>query len=154
MPEFVPLDVWFAPREHEPPKSAAVLDTATAVDREPADVMEAVAQARRFSAALSDAVAAALDDVLRDIACDVLARELMLAPADIAAIARHALERYAGDTPLKLRVHPDDLSTVESLEVPAAVDPQLRRGDVTLDLRSGSIDASLHARLESLLSQR
>ena len=154
MPEFVPFDAWFAARKHEPPKNDAVLDTATVVELEPGDVVEAVAQARRFCAALSDAVAMALDDLLRDIACDLLARELMLAPADVAAIARHALQRYAGDKLLKLRVHPEELSTVETLGVPAAADPQLHRGDVALDLRSGSIDASLRVRLESLLAQR
>jgi flagellar biosynthesis/type III secretory pathway protein FliH len=116
------------------------------------DVEDALAAARRFNAALADALALSLERLVRDIACDVLARELLLAPCDVAAVAARALQRYAGEGALRLRVHPGDVAACAALEVPVVGDGSLRTGDVILDVRCGSIDASLGARLETLLS--
>jgi flagellar biosynthesis/type III secretory pathway protein FliH len=158
MPDrFVPLDEFF--RRPAPDESAPAARTETPPAQAPAperanEVAEALAAVRRFRAALADAVAAALDELLRDIACDVLARELTLAPADVAAIAAGALERYAADSPVSVRVHPDECSALSGLDLTAIGDPGLRRGDVVVDLHSGTIDASLGARLEYLLAAR
>lgn len=164
MPDrFVPLDEFFrrsASDEAPRPDAAAApartpeLERANDVPEGASAVVDALAAVRRFRAALADAVAAALDDLLRDIACDVLARELTLAPADVAAIAARALERYAADSPVSVRVHPDECSVLAGLDLTAIGDPGLRRGDVVVDLHSGTIDASLGARLECLLAAR
>jgi len=116
------------------------------------DVHGALAAARRFSAALADALALSLDRLLRDIACDVLARELALAPCDVAAIAAHALRRYLDEEPLRLRVHPDDVHACAALDIGIVADESLRVGDAVLEVRCGSIDASMEARLEVVLS--
>jgi flagellar biosynthesis/type III secretory pathway protein FliH len=122
--------------------------------QEPADdLADALSEARRFRAALADALDMAVEDLLGDIARNVLARELMLAPADVTAIVEAALERYAGDVPVRVRAHPEDVEVLARLGLPVQADPSLRRGDAGIDLRSGSIDASLLARLESVLSR-
>jgi flagellar biosynthesis/type III secretory pathway protein FliH len=114
-------------------------------------VFDALAAARRFHAALADAADAALDNLLRNIACDVLGRELALAPADVASIVAAALERYAADSPVRLRAHPDETSALGGFNLAVIADRGLRRGDVAIDVRAGTIDASLGARLEHVL---
>jgi hypothetical protein len=118
----------------------------------PSDVDGALAEARRFSAALADALALSLERLLPVVACDVLARELVLAPCDVAAIAARALRRYLDEEPLRLRVHPDDVQACVALDVGIVADQSLRVGDVVLEVRCGSIDASMEARLEVMLS--
>jgi hypothetical protein len=120
---------------------------ATTVDSEPV-----LAEARRFAAALADGIALSLERLVRDIACEVLARELALAPCDVATIAARALHRYLDEEPVRVRVHPDDIAACSALELAVVADRSLRAGDVVLDVRCGSIDASLGARLETLLS--
>jgi flagellar biosynthesis/type III secretory pathway protein FliH len=117
------------------------------------DLVDALAEARRFRAALADAIDMAVEDLLRDIARSVLARELTLAPADLVAIVEAALERYAADVPLRVRAHPEEVQALARVGLPIHADPNLRRGDAAIDLRNGSIDASLVARLESVLSR-
>ncbi|MGH7736691.1 MAG: FliH/SctL family protein [Candidatus Tyrphobacter sp.] len=107
---------------------------------------------RRFYAALADALDCALDDLMRDVASDVLARELALAPADVARLAHDALSRLASQEPLYVAVHRDDAGALAALHVPVRIDETLRRGDASIVLRYGSIDASLGARLQDVLA--
>jgi flagellar biosynthesis/type III secretory pathway protein FliH len=118
----------------------------------PSDAHGVLAATRRFSAALADALALALERLLCDIARDVLARELVLAPCDVATIAARALNRYLDEEPLRLRVHPDDVSACAALDVGIVADQSLRVGDAVLEVRCGTIDASMEARLEVVLS--
>jgi hypothetical protein len=162
MPEgFVPLEVAL---RRTPGDETATLQIHSAVESPPAASAsadmpgdggardaDALAGVRRFHAALADAVDASVDDLLRDIACEVLGRELTLAPADLACIAAAALRRYADDSPVRLRAHPDEMAALTGLNLPVVADCELRRGDVTVDLRAGSIDARLGTRLESVL---
>ncbi len=120
---------------------------------EPCPCAGALSEVRRFHAALADALDLALEGLLRDLACDVLARELSLAPADVAAIAARALARYANDSPLRIRVHPEELFRLDGFEVPVVADSELRRGDVAIDVRCGTIDAGLGARLQCALER-
>lgn len=111
---------------------------------------EALRSVRLFRAAVAEGVDAALGDLLNDIAADVLARELQLAPADIARVVERALVRYFADDPLQVMVHPDDAPAVKC-DVPVVKEPLLRRGDARLVLRCGSVDASLGVRLASVM---
>jgi flagellar biosynthesis/type III secretory pathway protein FliH len=152
MPDgFVPLDRALRPVPEPPTISDEVAAAVVSMrDSEP-DLEDAAAEARRFRAALADALALSLERLVRDVACDVLARELLLAPVNVAAIAARALERYLDDGPLRVRVHPDDRVACATLDVPVVADERLRAGDVVLDVRCGTIDASLGARLETVL---
>jgi hypothetical protein len=145
MPEaFVPL------AQHVRAEYAPV---APVPEPEPASAPVAAAShaVRRFHAALADALAAAKDDLLRDLACSVLARELALAPADVERIAIALLARVRDERPVRVRAHADDVSALAHIGVPVEVDERARRGDLTIVLRYGSIDASLGARLADVL---
>jgi len=114
----------------------------------------ALREVRIFRAALADALEAQLSNLSRDVAIAVLARELELAPVDVRAIARRAIERAAPQEAISIRVHPSELSLLEDDGLPAAGDATLRRGDVAVDVRSGTIDATLGARLSEWLCGR
>lgn len=162
MPDpFVPFEIAFAPaspgEEADAPRAAVdVIESATGGDSDAEDARSArsaLAAVRRFRAALADALDAQLDEIVREVVCELLGRELQIAHADVTAIARGALARYAADLPLRVRAHPHDVPALETLELPIVTDAALRRGDLTIELRSGTIDASLGARLEALLAR-
>lgn len=132
-------------------KEAAPLE----IDVEPeilADEFELARDVRVFRARIADAVDGAVETILTDIAVDVLARELRLAPADVDRIVNAALERFFGENPLRVRVHRDDVARV-SCAVPVTGDESLLPGDAVIELQNGSIDASLGVRLATLLAK-
>ncbi|MBV8638441.1 MAG: hypothetical protein JO322_10170 [Candidatus Eremiobacteraeota bacterium] len=159
---FVPMRAWLERGDD----SAPVPDTGAELDREPEPFVEpqlpnsfedeidvAIGEARRFRAALADALDACVEELLRDVAGDVLARELRLAPCDVRAIVERAVERYGVD-PLCIRVNSADARAFEATGEKVVVDDRVRGGDVFIDIRQGSIDASLGARLERVLAPR
>ncbi len=119
----------------------------------PNGLNEALHEVRRFRAALTDALEAACEEVLRDVAIDVLARELLLAPAAIARIAEASLDRFWEEEPIALLAHPDEAAHLGALALPVRGDASLRRGDVMIALRFGSIDLTLGARLAHVLGK-
>ncbi len=146
--EFVPLELFL-----RPPREPAL----TVVERPPpmpatAELEDTIRAARRFRAALADAVDIAVARLLPEIARDVLARELRLAPADIAAITDAALERCAGEKTLVLRVHPAEVDALADGRIAVVSDATLRPGDAVLELQSGTIDLRMDARLDAILS--
>ncbi len=84
--------------------------------------------------------------LLESLARDVLARELMLAPADLDALAARALRAFAESEPLALVVAPADAERVSS-PLPVRVDPALVAGDLLVAVRDGEIDARFALRL-------
>jgi flagellar biosynthesis/type III secretory pathway protein FliH len=114
------------------------------------EMREAISEVRRFRAALADALDLALERVLHDIAASVLARELELAPVDIARIVEQTLRRHADEQPVTLRVHPAEVELAVAAGLPVQPDERLRRGDMTIVLRSGTIDLSLGTRVTAL----
>ena len=115
-------------------------------DTAQADLGAAVRDARLFRARLADALDDALARLLREVAADVLARELRLAPCDVRELARRALERAPA---VRLRVAPADAGGDYGL--PVAVDPALHAGDAVFELDGGALDARLGVRLASVL---
>jgi hypothetical protein len=110
------------------------------------DVAAAAREARLFRARLADALDDALARLLREIAADVLARELRLAPCDVAEIARRALERAPA---VRVRVASADAGDAYGL--PSVVDPELHAGDAVFELDGGALDARLGVRLATVL---
>lgn len=142
--ETQPAAVQNAPAEaavHEPEESAELREAWQALARE----------VRLFRARLEDELAIALDALLPDLAADVLGRELRLQPVDLANIVSAAVARYAHEEPLRVRVHPSDAGSMAGLAVEVLCDGEIRRGDAILELRCGTIDATLGARLDELL---
>lgn len=111
----------------------------------------AIQAAARLHASVREAVAQRTDDLLRAIAAEVLARELHLAPADVAAIAQRLAREHELDEPLALHVHPSDARAAAVGTLPVIVDPALRPGDVVLRVREGALDAALGVRLAAVL---
>ncbi len=107
---------------------------------------------RRFRAALVDALDVAVQQLLAEIAENVLARELTVAGADVAAIVAKTRERFSSERVLRVRVHPRDRRALDSLEIDSVLDERLVPGDVIAELHSGTIDLRLRARLESALA--
>lgn len=147
-PAFVALAVFLRPEPAQSSGDAGVED-APPVDAD--ELAETVAAVRCFRAALADALDVAVQTLLADIAAGVLARELELAPSDIAGVVARARERFASEDPLVVRVHPGDLARLAGAPFTTVADERLRRGDVTIELHSGTIDARLGTRLDAVL---
>jgi flagellar biosynthesis/type III secretory pathway protein FliH len=99
-----------------------------------------------FRARLADAFDAASARLLRELATDVLARELRMAPCDIAAL----VARLCAQAPVvRVRVAPSEVS--DAFGFPCVADPTLGAGDAILELEGGVIDARLGVRLALLL---
>ncbi len=109
---------------------------------------EAARDVRLFRARLADALDRATRDLVRDLAYAVLGRELALAPADVAAIAKRLLAEHAAATPVTIR---HALGEPVDVGLPAIADPALECGDVVLVLEGGELDARLGVRLDVIL---
>ena len=111
-----------------------------------AGIAEALRDARLFRARLADAFADAAPRLLRELACEVLARELRLAPCDLAVLVRRVSERIPV---VRVRVAAPDLGAVTG--VPLVADPALAAGDAILEIAGGALDARLGVRLAAVL---
>jgi flagellar biosynthesis/type III secretory pathway protein FliH len=140
------------PQELEVPvEDATACETAQCDERAEAEAA-IVRDLHLFHACIAEGVEAAVELLLSDIAADVLARELQIAPAEIESIVRRALERYAQEQPLRVRLSPSEAARI-SCSVPIVADECLREGDAVIELRDGSIDASLGVRLACVLER-
>jgi flagellar assembly protein FliH len=158
---FVPLRAWLQPPVldcelvapelpgNEPVWPAELDDIPPACD----DLDDALAGVRRFRAMLGEALDAAAGELCRDIALEIAGRDLALADVEIATIVRRACERYAAHEPLAVRAHPDDAAALAQA-YRVVPDASLRRGDAVVEVRAGSIDATLGVRLQRLLERR
>ncbi len=142
-----------APDErHQVPAFEAIEEPLTQAEpvESVAHEIDVLREMRLFRARIIEATEAAVETLVADIAADVLARELRLAPADVETIVDRALQRFFEDEPLRVRVHADDALNVEC-GVPLVTDAKLQRGDAVIELRTGTIDARLGVRLATLL---
>jgi flagellar biosynthesis/type III secretory pathway protein FliH len=144
-PPFIPA----VPTAEEEPRSMATEaghHELVADDVAHREVIAAAREARLFRARLADAFDDALARLLRELAADVLARELRLAPCDVAEIARRVLQ---GAPAVRVRVSRAD--AVGDCGLPVVADPELHPGDAVLELTGGALDARLGVRLATVL---
>jgi flagellar biosynthesis/type III secretory pathway protein FliH len=167
--EFVALaDLLRAPAANVPPQEIAAerdicqleRSTETAhVDTVREAVRDAVRDARLFRARLADAFDDTAARLLRELATDVLARELRLAPCDLAVIVRRAAERAPV---VRVRVAPGDVACAahgpRALaggtligDIPFVADSVLGPGDAIVELEGGALDVRLGVRLAAVL---
>jgi hypothetical protein len=120
------------------------------------EVVEVLREARVFRARLVDAFDAAAARLVRELAAQVLVRELRLAPCEIADLVARARERFPV---LRVRVSPRDATRLQgtssgaaaSADVSVIVDEQLDDGDAILEVAGGALDARLGVRLAGVL---
>ena len=144
-PEFVPLATLLAAPADVAPAPEPI-PAPPAPERETCTTCATLRDALLFRATLADALDDAVARMLREIAAGVLARELCLAPCDLAAI----VARVRAQTPvLRVRVARADAGCV--LDVPTLVDDALQPGDAVVELDGGAIDARLGVRLACVL---
>ncbi len=103
-----------------------------------------------FRAYALETLECSVDRLLTSLAEEVLGRELLLAPADVAEITQRAMRRYEREGPLRLRVSAADLNTI-TCSLPMVVDGELQPGDFILEVRDGVLDARLPVRLGCVL---
>jgi flagellar biosynthesis/type III secretory pathway protein FliH len=121
---------------------AADADESAAAD----EIAAVLREARLFRARLADAFDDAAERLVRELAADVLARELRLAPCDLARI----VQRVAARAPaVCIRVAPGDVARITGIAVLA--DPALCAGDAIVEVTGGALDARLGVRLAAVL---
>jgi len=150
---FVPLEDLLRPRAAagvvpEPPVTIDVVPPEIVAPNAARDLTEALRAARLFHATLADALTNACERLLRDIAADVLARELHLAPVDITAIIGRVISECP-DEPVRVRVAPSDVHVACGL--PVVADEALRAGDAIVEFVHGTVDARMGVRLADVL---
>ncbi len=123
------------------------------VDERASDIAAALHDARLFRARLADAFDAAVAHLLRELASDVLARELRLEPCDLAVLVRRVCERAPV---VRVRVAAGDVARIDAASfscarVPVVEDSTLAGGDVIVELAGGALDARLGVRLATVL---
>ena len=115
-------------------------------------VSAALRDARLFRARLADALDDAGSRLLRELASNVLARELRIEPCDLAAIVQRVIERAPV---VRVRVAACDVERVAAVLVArgcdVAGDSALAAGDAMLELAGGALDARLGVRLAMVL---
>lgn len=124
-----------------------------AADVSPDVVREAVRDARLFRARLGDAFDDAAARLLRELASEVLARELRLAPCDLVELVRRVRERAPV---VRVRVAACDVARVAGAPlardgVAVLDDSALAGGDAVVELAGGALDARLGVRLAMVL---
>jgi flagellar biosynthesis/type III secretory pathway protein FliH len=100
--------------------------------------------------AAHEAYERAVPRLLEALARDVLARELVVSPPDLAALSRSLAAEFANDEPVAFAIAREDLACFPP-GLPVRVDPRLRAGDVVLEVRDGEIDARFAVRVRSAI---
>ncbi len=109
----------------------------------------AVRDATLFSARIADAFECVRERLLTECVQTIVARELLLAPVDVARVVADLVEAHG--QPMRVRLAPDDRDV--ACEFPVVIDPNLKHGDAILELQSGIIDARLAVRVADLVSR-
>jgi Flagellar assembly protein FliH len=137
----------------DPDKERVSCTSKTSASPELVDVLR---DARVFRARLVDAFDEAAARLVRELAAQVLVRELRLAPCEIAELVARARERLPV---LRVRVSPYDATRMHDVSSDAAAsgdvsviaDEQLDDGDAILEVAGGALDARLGVRLADVL---
>ena len=136
------------PLEDDGPASEAAVPETDADERAVARIASDVALMRL---AALEAFESGTERLLRALAEDVLARELALAPADVAALAARALAAFVEHEPVEIAVAPCD---AERVRAPVAVraDAQLAPGDLVVRVRDGAFESTFAFRASAALA--
>ncbi len=158
MPDgFVPLAASLrappAPARTEPAPTAQVARANDgAIDETAHPLAEFAGDLALARLAALEAYERAVPRLLDALAREVLGRELVSAPPDVAAVARALAAEFSAEEPVAFAVAREDLARFPA-GIPARVDPRLRAGDVVLDVRDGEIDARFALRVRAAVAR-
>jgi hypothetical protein len=111
---------------------------------------ELASDVRLFRARLADVLEAHARRLLPELLRRVVGRERAAAPCDVGRLAGELVAAQAARGPVRVRVAPGDARSLR-LDLPVLADPALAPGDVAIDVRDGTVDASYVARLAAFL---
>lgn len=159
--DFVPLAVLLggggpdAPAADRAASAAAVAEpvagtTAPATPAGPPPAAGVGAELARLHLAATEALERRAAALLEGLARDVLARELLLAPVDLRALAAAALAAFRDEVPFAFAVSPEDAERFDAA-LPVRTDPSLRSGDLIVEVRDGALESHLSFRLASVV---
>ena len=100
----------------------------------------------RLRVAAIEALERSVERVLETFARAVLARESLLAPADIARLVEDAAAALRAEEPFAFVVSEADAARIDSA-FPVRVDPTLAPGDLIVEVRDGAYESHLAFRL-------
>ena len=104
---------------------------------------------RLFRARLADTLDESAARMLRDLAADVLVRELRLAPCDVRALVQRAMN---GAPLVRVRLAPDDARLAPDTDgMDFVADVTLSEGDVIVEVVGGVLDLRLGVRFADIL---
>ena len=102
----------------------------------------------RLRARAAEAFERKAEEMLGDLACMILGRELRTDPADLANLIAQMRGRMLTELPVQIRVSPEDAAYIAG---PVVADPELSFGDLVFDVEDGEIDLRLGTRIAALL---
>lgn len=140
--------------DHSPRDAARIPAAAEprVVDVRVSDLLDGfVAELARLRARAAEHLEQEAETLLAQLADRILARELLVAPANIEALVTEALNELASDARVVVRVSPADATRLGE-RVPHEVDQMLQPGDFAVDVPGGNYDASFQTRLETVLA--
>ena len=112
---------------------------------------EAINEVMRLRARAAEAFERKAEEMLEDLAVTVLGRELRTEPADLAAIVAQMRARMVGESPLTIRVAPEDVKFIEG---PVKADDTLGYGDLVFEVEDGELDLRLGTRIAAVLREQ
>ena len=112
---------------------------------------EAINEVMRLRARAAEAFERKAEEMLGDLAITILGRELRTAPADLSAIIAQMRARMVGESPLTIRVAPEDAQFIDG---PVKADETLAYGDLVFDVEDGELDLRLGTRIAAVLREQ
>ncbi len=128
------------PASDEPPSVAERRDVSSI-----AGLVDAIGRARL---AAFEAYDRSVEELLATFGRDVLGRELLLGPADVAALVQSALARFHAHEPVSLVAAAADAASLQTC-LPVRIDPNLAAGDLIVEVRDGAFESPLAFRLDA-----
>jgi flagellar biosynthesis/type III secretory pathway protein FliH len=112
---------------------------------------ESINEVMRLRARAAEAFERKAEEMLADLAMAVLGRELRSERADLAAIIAQMRARLGEESPVIIRIAPEEAHLVEG---PVKPDESLAYGDLVFEVEDGELDLRLGTRIAAVLREQ
>jgi flagellar biosynthesis/type III secretory pathway protein FliH len=112
---------------------------------------ESINEVMRLRARAAEAFERKAEEMLADLAMAVLGRELRSERADLAAIVAQMRARLGEESPVIIRIAPEEAHLVEG---PVKPDESLAYGDLVFEVEDGELDLRLGTRIAAVLREQ